>query len=410
MQTNVKLSPNSLTSPTQPPPSSHPTLSQLSLLEFQKKFVPLPTMKKTHFIGQNSSLHVPFSIVSLIFQSFTMGQVTSLYGKTMGKIGSIVFSTSGGKTIAREYNPHVANPNTMAQINQRARMKLMSQLSASLSPVIAMRKEGLTSARNKFVQKNFGASYASEGVAQISYENVQLTSGNSALPQIKWVSLRDSDIPTITAFFSDEPSANISRVVWCLFRKTDEGKLELVTSIITSQRGESGSGTYFTVSFPNIPLTENTGVLEYDYVIYAYGMSDTSERATARYGNLNVQSATDIARLIATRTISFEDYQFTQTRGTSANRGDSQSTDVPAGSARVYVTALGEGGTVSGGGVFEVGTQVTVTATPAAQYAFRAWVKNGSSQVVSTSATYTFTLNEQTDLIAQFDFVGNETL
>lgn len=367
-------------------------------------------MKKTHFIGQNSSLHAPLFIVSLIFNHFTMGKVTSLYGKTMGKIGSIVFSTSGGQTIAREYNPHVANPNTMAQINQRARMKLMSQLSASLSPVIAMRKEGLTSARNKFVQKNFGASYASEGVAQISYENVQLTSGNSALPQIKWETSTDTDVPRLLAYFSDEPSASISRVVWCLFRKTDEGKLELVTSIITSQRGASGGTEFFEVAFQNIPLNEDTGVLEYDYVIYAYGMSDTSERATARYGNLNVQSATDIARLIATRTISFEDYQFTQTRGTSANRGDQESTDVPAGSARVYVTALGEGGTVSGGGIFQIGTQVTVTATPAGQYAFRAWVKNGSNQVVSTSATYTFTLNEQTDLIAQFDFVGNETL
>ena len=410
MQTNVKLSPNSLTTPTQPPPTSHTTPGQLSLLRFQKKFVPFPTMQKVDFIAPGILLHVPSSIVSLIFQSFTMGQVTSLYGKTMGKIGSIVFSTSGGKTIAREYNPHVANPNTMAQINQRARMKLMSQLSASLSPVIAMRKDGLTSARNKFVQKNFGASYASEGIAQVSYENVQLTSGNSALPQIKWETSNDTDIPSLNAFLSNEPSASISRVVWCLFKKTDEGKLELVTSIITSVRNPNKSGSYFMVSFPNIPLNGDTSALEYDYVIYAYGMSDTSERATARYGNLNVQSATDIARLIATRTISFEDYQFTQTRGTSANRGNRESTDVPAGSARVFVTALGEGGTVSGGGVFKIGTSVTVTATPAAQYAFKAWVKNGSTQVVSTSATYTFTLNEQTDLIAQFDFVGNETL
>lgn len=339
-----------------------------------------------------------------------MGQVTSLYGKTMGKIGSIVFSTSGGKTIAREYNPHVANPNTMAQVNQRARMKLMSQLSASLAPVIAIRKEGLTSARNKFVQKNFGASYASEGVAQISYENVQITSGNAGLPQAKWHAYDDTEVPTLHVFFTDEPSTNIARVVWCLFRKTDEGKLEYVSSIISSARNSAIDGRYFESVFSNVIWNSSSSALGANYVIYAYGMSDTSERATAQYGNLNVQNATDIARLVATRTISFSDYQFTQTRGTSANSGDSQSTDVPVGSARVFVTALGEGGTVSGGGVFEIGTEVTVTATPSAQYAFRAWVKNGSSQVVSTSATYTFTLNEQTDLIAQFDFVGNETL
>lgn len=339
-----------------------------------------------------------------------MGKVTSLYGKTTGKIGSIVFSTSGGETIAREYNPHVANPNTMAQINQRARMKLMSQLSAALSPVIVMHKDGLTSARNKFVQRNFESSYASDGIAQISYENVQLTSGNSGLPQVKWVVEIDTDIPRIYTFFTDEPSANIARVVWCLFRKTDEGKLEFVSSKITAARNAPITGRYFQVYFEGVSVAEGEATLAANYVIYAYGMSDTSERATAQYGNLNVQNATDIARLVATRTISFSDYQFTQTRGASANSGDSQSADVPAGSARVFVTALGDGGTVSGGGIFEIGTQVTVVATPNSSYSFRGWVKNGTSQIVSTSASYTFTLNEQTDLLATFDFVGNESL
>lgn len=340
-----------------------------------------------------------------------MGKVTSLYGKTTGKIGSIVFSTSGGETIAREYNPHVANPNTMAQINQRARMKLMSQLSAALAPVVAMRKEGLTSARNKFVQRNFGASYASGGVAQISYENVQLTSGNSGLPAIAWAISQDSQAPAVMGvFFKDAPSSNISRVVYCLFRKTDEGKLEFVSSVISSVRSLAGVDRYFPVGFEDISIDTATHKLAANYVIYAYGMSDTSESATARYGNLNVQSATDIARLVATRTISFEDYQFTQTRGASANSGQSESTEVPAGSARVFVTALGQGGSVSGGGSFEIGTEVTVVATPASGWTFRNWLYNGTNVIASTSASYTFTLNEQTDLIAVFDGGGNDSL
>lgn len=332
-----------------------------------------------------------------------MGKVTSLYGKTTGKIGSIVFSTSGGETIAREYNPHVANPNTISQVNQRARMKLMSQLSAALAPVIAMRKEGLTSARNKFVQRNFGSSYASDGVAQISYENVQLTSGNAGLPQIKWETAEVSNVPTLIAYFSDVPSASISRVIWCLFRKTDEGKLEYVNSLIATTRNPDNEDNYFQVSFPNIPIYEDTNGLLNDYVIYAYGMSDTSESATARYGNLNVQSATDIARLVASRTIAFEDYQFTQTRGASANHGESESTSVPAGSARVFVTAIGNGGSVSGGGTFTIGSSVTVVATPASGYEFVRWIYNGTELTASTSASYTFTLNEQTDLVAIFE-------
>lgn len=336
-----------------------------------------------------------------------MGKVTSLYGKTQGKIGSIVFSTSGGYTIAREYNPHVANPNTMAQINQRARMKLMSQLSAALAPVIVMRKEGLTSARNKFVKRNFENTYASEGIAQVSYENVQLTSGNAGLPLVHWV-LEGTPNMTLHTFFTDEPSKTISRIVYCLFQKTDEGKLAFATSLIVSQRGDGTSGRYFEGEFAGLPYGESG--LSKNYVIYAYGMSDTSEKATAKYGNLNVQNGTDIARLVASRTISFEDYQFTQTRGTSANSGEGESEPIGDNQARVFVTALGDGGTVSGGGVYDIGDQVTVVATPAAGYDFVRWAYNGSNTTASTSASYTFTLNGQMDLVAIFEIHTNDTL
>lgn len=333
-----------------------------------------------------------------------MGKVTSLYGKTMGKIGSIVFSTSGGQTIAREYNPHVANPNTIAQINQRARMKLMSQLSACLSTSIVMQREGLVSRRNKFTKRNMPACYASNGTAQITYENVQLTEGSLGLPQITAQFLVDADtgIENLRISLASNAAINVARVVYNIYQKTDEGKLQLLYSAISNSASSSGSN--FAISAPASPFSNK------ELVIYAYGMVDTSERATANFGNLNVQNGSDLATLVASRTLSYEDYQFTQTRGATLGQDGEPITPTPDGSARVFVTALGEGGTVSGGGVFTVGTQVTVTATPAAQYAFRAWVKNGTSQVVSTSATYTFTLNEQTDLVAQFDFVGNDSL
>lgn len=333
-----------------------------------------------------------------------MGKVTSLYGKTMGKIGSIVFSTSGGQTIAREYNPHVANPNTIAQINQRARMKLMSQLSACLSTSIVMQKEGLVSRRNKFTKRNMTACYASNGTAQITYENVQLTEGSLGLPQItaQFSVNAETGQEDLKINLASNAAINVARVVYNIYQKTDEGKLQLLYSAISNDA--SSGGSVFSISIPASPFKNK------ELVIYAYGMVDTSERATANFGNLNVQNGSDLATLVASRTLSYEDYQFTQTRGATLGQNGEPITPAPAGSARVFVTALGEGGSVSGGGVFEVGTQVTVTATPAAQYAFRAWVKNGTSQVVSTSATYTFTLNEQVDLVAQFDFVGNDTL
>lgn len=341
-----------------------------------------------------------------------MGKVTSLYGKTTGKIGSIVFSTSGGETIAREYNPHVANPSTMPQVNQRARMKLMSQLSASLAPVIAMTKSGLVSRRNKFVKLNFDNTYASQGVAQISYENVQLTEGSAGLPQVVASAALDATGDP-AAYLATAPGANISRVVYCVFGKSQENRLEYLFSKIISQRQEGNINTaFFICPLTELPVSESEGetVFNGEYVIYAYGMSDTSEKATARYGNLNVQSASDIATLVANRTISFEDYQFTQTRGTTIGQGTGGDAPTPAGQARVFVTALGTGGTVSGGGTFAIGSQVTVTATPASGYTFKNWLYNGTNLVASTSASYTFTLNQQVDLIAVFEGDGNESL
>lgn len=331
-----------------------------------------------------------------------MGKVTSLYGKTMGKIGSIVFSTSGGHTIAREYNPHVANPNTQAQVNQRARMKLMSQLSASLSPVLAMTKDGLVSKRNKFTKINFPASYALDGIAQITYENVQITEGNTAFPALNASGSIDVDQMTIIVTLSAEPSTTINRVVYCLFKKSNEGKLEFITSKISSTRWVAGFNYPFMAEFANLAIAE--------YVIFAYGMSDTSERATASYGELNVVTASDLARLVATRAISYSDYQFTQTRAiTIASDGSAVQPEQP-GKVRVYVTALGQGGTVSGGGSFDIGASVTVVATPANGFDFVRWAYNGTNETASTTASYTFVVNKQTDLVAIFEVHNNDTL
>lgn len=327
---------------------------------------------------------------------------TSLFGKINGKLGSVVFSTSGGSIIAREYNPNVANPNTMAQINQRARMKLMSQLSASLSPVLAMTKDGLVSKRNKFTKLNFPASYALNGVAQITYENVQITEGNTALPALTAGGTVDSNNMAIGVGLSSEPSATINRVVYCLFKKSNEGKLEYISSQIATTRVTSGQDVYFTSAFVDLPI--------FEYVIFAYGMSDTSERATANYGDLNVVTASDLARLVATRAISFSDYQFTQTRAiTIASDGSAVQPEQP-GKVRVYVTALGQGGTVSGGGSFDIGASVTVVATPANGFDFVRWAYNGTNETASTSASYTFVANQQTDLVAIFEIHNNDTL
>lgn len=317
-----------------------------------------------------------------------MGKVTSLYGKTMGKIGSIVFSTSGGYTIAREYNPHVANPNTQAQVNQRARMKLMSQISAVLDPVIAMQKEGLVSKRNKFVSRNFGLCYVSNGNAQISYENLQLTNGNAAIPPIVYEVDEISLISTLK--LSENAEASVSRVCYIIYRKTSDGSLQFVNSQIVQTAGSEG---LFPWEIGEIPAD--------NYVFFAYGMKDLSAKATAQYGNLQVSTANDLATLIASRSLSTADYQFTQTRGATSN-GGAPIEPIPEGKVRVYVTANGPG-TVSGGGIYDEGASVTVVASPLPSCDFLGWYANGSNVRISASLSYTFVVNELTDLVAKFE-------
>jgi len=58
------------------------------------------------------------------------------------------------------------------------------------------------------------------------------------------------------------------------------------------------------------------------------------------------------------------------------------------------------GGTTTGGGSYNKGASVTATATVNAGYSFTSWTNNGV--IVSTSASYTFPLNANTTLVANF--------
>ena len=64
------------------------------------------------------------------------------------------------------------------------------------------------------------------------------------------------------------------------------------------------------------------------------------------------------------------------------------------------VTATAENGTVTGAGEYQHGTEATLVATPNTGYAFVNWKKG--EEVVSSEASYTFTVTANTDLVATF--------
>ena len=278
----------------------------------------------------------------------------------------------------------------------------MSQLSAALNPVIAMTKDGLVSKRNKFVKRNFANSIAQKGSAQITYENVQLTEGNAPLPGISGAVNEGTN--ELIIGIDQVVSPNISRVVYCVFTKDAAGSLQLLWSGISSNP-EAGSKKFyhFEMAIPEDVMTaQDRETLGFDLVVYAYGMADNSERATAQFGNMRVRNASDLATLVATRSVDFTDYTFTQTRGATWLASEDSMETAEAGKVRLFLTALATNGTVSGAGSFDIGAQATATATPAQGYEFVEWRINGTSQGGSKANPYTFTINEDTDLIAIF--------
>lgn len=65
------------------------------------------------------------------------------------------------------------------------------------------------------------------------------------------------------------------------------------------------------------------------------------------------------------------------------------------------------GGSVSGGGSYQSGTPVTVTAAANTGYRFTGWTENGSQ--VSTNTSYTFTANANRALVAGFTYTGSSS-
>ena len=68
------------------------------------------------------------------------------------------------------------------------------------------------------------------------------------------------------------------------------------------------------------------------------------------------------------------------------------------------VSLPSNGGTTSGAGTFAAGTSHTVSASANSGYTFVNWTENGS--IVSTSTNYTFTLNSNRNLVANFRVSG----
>lgn len=221
-------------------------------------------------------------------------------GTGSGKLGSSVFSVTAGEQVVRQYQPVVTNPSTESQVNNRARLKLLSQLSAVMADVIAIPRAGALSPRNIFVSDNYPISSAENGAASIDLAKISLTKGGMQIPAV--VAERDGDT-AINVALAAKADQLVARVIYIAFYRNNVGELQLLDSAVVETAGAEGTFPYV---FP---------YMSQDVIVYAYGIFDKNSKATAKFGNYGVENGTQVASLIADRKVSESDYLITKTQG-----------------------------------------------------------------------------------------------
>lgn len=231
-----------------------------------------------------------------------MAKIYGLFGSMTGKLADTVMSVRNGEQIARKYQPIVSNPSTPAQIETRAKLKLISQLSAVMAPVIAIPRLGAVSSRNRFTSLNYNAvSYASNE-AEIELGAIQLTKSVVSLSAL--VVSRATDALSVRLYGS--ASLDVSRVVYAAFMKELDNTLRYIGSAVSSTPGTNN--TYET-TIPSGPDTATRA-----FVVYAYGVRDNNEAATAIFGEMTVPTAESVASVVVTRRLTESDITLTETQ------------------------------------------------------------------------------------------------
>lgn len=197
-------------------------------------------------------------------------KLNGVFGKGTGKVGESVWAVSGGVQIVRPYNPNVSNPNTPAQVEQRAKFKLLSQLAAVLGPVLGFEKKALTSARNQFVSANIDFVTFENETADIELSAIQLTGGNTALPEITATAGAGN---VLNVGLATPAAENVGAVRYVVITTGADERIRIVgTKVVTTAGADRGFGTQ---------LENITAPVD----VYAYGIIFSSSTAKAKFDN-----------------------------------------------------------------------------------------------------------------------------
>lgn len=224
-------------------------------------------------------------------------KLNGFVGKGSGKLGSSVFAISGGEQIVREYNPVVSNPQTDAQVEQRAKLKLMSQLAAALALALAFSKKGLVSARNQFISKNIGFTEWDDNEASVDMTLLQLTPSSTAMTPI--VATR-GDNDSVNVVLDASGAKDFDKVVYIAVMRDGKNKAVVIDSVVA----DPGAGNTFAATLAGG---------DEQLFIYAYGVRFTSASALAKFNEYFLNVGGDDALLVINKATSTSGANLTAT-------------------------------------------------------------------------------------------------
>lgn len=220
-------------------------------------------------------------------------KLTGITGTGSGKLGSSIFATVAGQQIVRQYQPVVANPSTDAQVAQRAKLKLASQLARDLSDAIAISKDGLVSSRNRFISKNFSALSYDNGTAEVTLADIQLTDGSAYIAPISSVTAPEG-LGGYLVTFSDGTIRNHDLVAVYAFVRNADGSLSFVAGqeVDSAHISESNALTLVVEGYTDAPTNA---------VVFAYAVDFADEGARTSYSDMVVNQGITVASLMSSR-------------------------------------------------------------------------------------------------------------
>lgn len=213
--------------------------------------------------------------------------MAKFYGTSIktGRVGGSVFAVTRGVTIEKQYQPIVHNPNTPGQIAQRAKMKLVSQLSAELGDELApFGRDGLVSPRNLFVRDVFSRNAVGYSSGQATMDPMAIRLTNSRLNLIQ--------------SFSAGRSASTNVAINVQIRTQLVSEIVGVRAVILQGRHVGDDTNAVTVVAAQTFVPNETGLVSAQLsgidgttgaVVYVYAFMTSSSEAVTRYGDLVAQ-------------------------------------------------------------------------------------------------------------------------